>query len=66
MDFEANVLDSVAKVLKNPDAASFFCGSLSLICNKADAVKVFRMLAKEHNVQISADGSYGFVIDFIA
>lgn len=69
MGFEAVVLDKVAKVLKNDNAASFFCGSLSLICTEAQARKVFHKLSKDYGVgkvQISRDGSYGFVIDFTA
>ena len=69
MGFETVVLDKVAKVLKNDNAASFFCGSLSLICTEAEARKVFHKLSKDYGVgkvQISRDGSYGFIIDFTA
>jgi len=69
MGFETVVLDKVAKVLKSDNAASFFCGSLSLICTEAEARKVFHKLSKDYGVgkvQISRDGSYGFIIDFVA
>lgn len=69
MGFETVVLDKVAKVLKSDNAASFFCGSLSLICTEAQARKVFHKLSKDYGVgkvQISRDGSYGYIIDFVA
>lgn len=69
MGFETVVLDKVAKVLKSDNAASFFCGSLSLICTEAEARKVFHKLSKDYGVgkvQISRDGSYGYIIDFVA
>ena len=69
MGFETVVLDKVAEVLKSDNAASFFCGSLSLICTEAQARKVFHKLSKDYGVgkvQISRDGSYGFIIDFVA
>lgn len=69
MGFETVVLDKVAKVLKDDNAASFFCGSLSLICTEAQARRVFHKLSKDYGVgkvQISRDGSYGFIIDFVA
>lgn len=69
MGFETVVLDKVAKVLKSDNAASFFCGSLSLICTEAQARKVFHKLSKDYGVgkvQINRDGSYGFIIDFVA
>ena len=69
MGFEKVVLDKVAKVLKNDNAASFFCGSLSLICTEDEARKVFHKLSKDYGVgqvQISKDGSYGYIIDFVA
>ena len=69
MGFETVVLDKVAKVLKSDNAASFFCGSLSVICTEAEARKVFHKLSKDYGmgkVQISRDGSYGFIIDFVA
>ena len=68
MGFEKVVLDKVAKVLKDEHAASFFCGSLSVICNAADAKKVLRKLNKDYDnkVQMSPDGSYGYIFDFVA
>lgn len=69
MAFEKVVLDKVAKVLKQDNAASFFCGSLSVICNEAEARKVFHKLSKDYGlgkVQISKDGSYGYIFDFVA
>lgn len=68
MGFEKVVLDKVAKVLKDEHAASFFCGSLSVICNAAEAKKVLRKLRKDYDnkVQMSPDGSYGYIFDFVA
>lgn len=69
MGFETVVLEKVAKVLKNNHAASFFCGSLSVICTEAEARKVFHKLSKDYGVgkvQISKDGSYGYIFDFTA
>lgn len=69
MGFETVVLEKVAEVLKSDNAASFFCGSLSLICTEAQARKVFHKLSKDYGVgkvQISRDGSYGYIIDFVA
>ena len=68
MGFEKVVLEKVEKVLKQDNAASFFCGSLSVICNEADARKVLRKLNKDYNnkVQMSRDGSYGYIFDFVA
>lgn len=68
MGFETVVLNKVAEVLKSDNAASFFCGSLSVICTEAEARKVFHKLSKDYGVgkvQISRDGSYGFIIDFV-
>ena len=69
MGFETVVLDKVAKVLKSDNQAEFFCGSLSVICDEADARKVFHKLSKDYGlgkVQISKDGSYGYIFDFVA
>lgn len=69
MGFEAVVLEKVQKVLGQDNAASFFCGSLSVICNEAEARKVFHKLSKDYGlgkVQISKDGSYGYIFDFVA
>jgi hypothetical protein len=69
MGFEAVVLDKVAKVLKQDNAASFFCGSLSVVCTESEARKVFHRLSKDYGVgkvQISPDGSYGYIFDFVA
>jgi hypothetical protein len=69
MGFEAVVLDKVAKVLKSDNKAEFFCGSLSVICNENQARKVFHKLSKDYGlgkVQISPDGSYGYIFDFVA
>lgn len=69
MGFETVVLEKVAEVLKSDNAASFFCGSLSVICTEAEARKVFHKLSKDYGVgkvQISPDGSYGYVFDFVA
>ena len=68
MSFEKVVLDKVAKVLKNDNSASFFCGSLSVICTEAEARKIYHTLAKDYKnkVLISKDGSYGYIYDFTA
>lgn len=69
MGFETVVLDKVAKVLKSDNVASFFCGSLSVICTEAQARQVFHKLSKDYGlgkVQISRDGSYGYIFDFVA
>lgn len=69
MGFETVVLDKVAKVLKSDNVASFFCGSLSVICTEAQARRVFHKLSKDYGlgkVQISRDGSYGYIFDFVA
>ena len=67
MGFEKVVLDKVAKVLKDEHAASFFCGSLSVICTEAESRKIYHKLTKDqYKVQVSPDGSYGFIFDFVA
>ena len=67
MGFEAVVLDKVQKVLKQDNAASFFCGSLSVICTEAEARKIYHKLTKDqYKVQVNKDGSYGYVFDFVA
>ena len=68
MSFETVVLNKVAKIVKSDNAAEFFCGSLSVICNKADAIKILRELNKDYKnkVQMSSDGSYGYLFDFVA
>jgi hypothetical protein len=68
MGFETVVLDKVAEVVKNDCMASFFCGTLSVVCTAAEANRIARKLTKELNtrVEISADGSYGYLFDFVA
>ncbi len=68
MGFETVVLDKVARVLKNDNAASFFCGTLSVICTAAEARTVLHLLNKDYNnkVEMSKDGSYGYLFDFTA
>lgn len=68
MSFEKEVLAKVATVLKGENAASFFCGSLSVICDENQARKIFHKLAKDYKnkVQVSKDGSYGYIYDFTA
>ena len=67
MGFEKVILDKVAKVLKDEHAASFFCGSLSVICTEAEARKIYHRLTKDqYRVQVSPDGSYGYIFDFVA
>lgn len=69
MGFETVVLDKVAKVIKSDNMASFFSGTLSVICTEAEARKIFHKLTKDYGsgkVQISKDGSYGYLFDFVA
>ena len=69
MGFETVVLDTVAKIVKADNLACFFCGSLSVCCNEAEARKIFHKLSKDYGVgkiQISRDGSYGYLFDFVA
>jgi len=68
MAFEKAVLEKVATVLESSNQASFFCGSLCVICNIAEAKKVLRKLNQDYNnkVQMSRDGSYGYIFDFVA
>lgn len=68
MGFETVVLDKVAKVLKQDNAASFFCGSLSVICNEREAYKILNKLNQDYGnkVQMNPDGSYGYIFDFVA
>jgi hypothetical protein len=68
MGFEAVVLEKVAQVLKHDNLAGFFCGSLSVVCTAAEASRIAKKLSKELDVriQISEDGSYGYVFDFVA
>ena len=68
MGFETVVLDKVAEVVKNDRMAEFFCGTLSVVCTAAEANRIARKLTKELDtrVEISADGSYGYLFDFVA
>lgn len=68
MAFEKVVLEKVATVLKQDNLACFFCGTLSVVCKEAEANKVLRALNKDYNnkVQMSKDGSYGYLFDFVA
>jgi hypothetical protein len=68
MGFETVVLDKVATVLKSDNQAEFFCGTLSVICNQADAKKILRKLNRDYDnkVQMNPDGSYGYTFDFTA
>ena len=68
MGFETVVLDTVAKIVKADNLACFFCGSLSVCCNEAEARKILRKLNQDYNnkVQMSPDGSYGYLFDFVA
>ena len=69
MGFEKIVLDKVEKILKTDNLACFFCGSLSVVCTEAEARKIFHRLSKDYGVgkvQISKDGSYGYIFDFVA
>ena len=67
MGFEKVVLDKVAKVLKSDNQASFFYGTLSVVCNENEARKIYHKLTKDqYKVQVSPDGSYGYNFDFVA
>jgi hypothetical protein len=68
MAFEKIVLEKVAKIVKRDNAAGFFCGSLSVICDESDAKKILRKLNKDYGnkVEMSEDGSYGYIFDFVA
>ena len=67
MGFEKVILEKVATVLKSDNQASFFYGSLSVICTEAEARKIYHKLTKDrYKVQVSPDGSYGYIFDFIA
>jgi hypothetical protein len=68
MGFETVVLEKVAKIVKRDNAAGFFCGSLSVICDESDAKKILRKLNRDYSnkVEMSEDGSYGYIFDFVA
>jgi hypothetical protein len=68
MGFETVVLEKVAKIMKQDNQAEFFCGTLSVICNEAEARKILNKLNRDYDnkVQLSKDGSYGFLFDFTA
>lgn len=68
MGFEKVVLEKVKKIVKRDNAAGFFCGSLSVICDETDAKKILRKLNKDYGnkVEMSPDGSYGYIFDFTA
>jgi hypothetical protein len=67
MGFEKVILEKVEKIVKRDNAAGFFCGSLSVICDEAEARKIYHKLTKDrYKVQVSPDGSYGYIFDFVA
>jgi hypothetical protein len=68
MGFEKQVLDVVAKVVKHDNLAGFFCGTLSVVCTASEANRIASKLTKElgTRIQISEDGSYGYLFDFVA
>ena len=68
MGFETVVLDKVAKIVKSDNLASFFCGTLCVVCTASEANRIAKKLTKELNtkIQISPDGSYGYLFDFVA
>ena len=68
MAFEKVVLDKVAKIVKQDNLAEFFCGTLSVICTESEAKKIAKKLTKDlkTKVQVSRDGSYGYLFDFVA
>jgi hypothetical protein len=68
MGFETVVLDKVAEIVKRDNAAEFFCGSLSVICNQREAYKILTILNRDfdNKVEMNPDGSYGYIFDFVA
>jgi hypothetical protein len=68
MAFEKVVLDKVEKILGTDNLACFVYGTLSVVCNKTEANKILCKLNKDYNnkVQMSKDGSYGYLFDFVA
>jgi hypothetical protein len=68
MGFEKQVLNIVSKVVENDRMASFFCGTLSVVCTAAEANRIAKKLTKDQDtrVEISADSSYGYLFDFVA
>jgi hypothetical protein len=67
MGFEKVILEKVAEVLKSDKQAGFFCGTLSVICDEAEARKIQRRLTKDrYKVEVNPDGSYGYLFDFVA
>jgi uncharacterized protein (DUF488 family) len=68
MSFEKEVLSKVAEIVKSEDLATFFFGTLSVICTEAESRKILKQLNKDYNnkVQVSRDGSYGYNFDFVA
>ena len=68
MGFETVVLDKVAKIVKSDNLAGFYCGTLSVVCTAAEANRIAKNLSKELDtkIQISPDGSYSYLFDFVA
>ena len=68
MAFEKTVLDKVAKIVKADNLAEFYCGTVSVVCTAAEANRIAKKLSKELDtkIQISPDGSYGYLFDFVA
>jgi hypothetical protein len=68
MGFEKIVLEKVAEIVKRDNAAEFFCGTLSVICTSAEANKIAKKISNDlgTKIQISPDGSYGYLFDFVA
>jgi hypothetical protein len=68
MGFEEEVLDKVEQIVKGDNLASFFCGTLSVVCTAAEANRIAKKLSKDlgTKIQISPDGSYGYLFDFVA
>jgi len=46
MGFETVVLDKVAKVLKSDNLASFFCGTLCVVCTASEANRIAKNCLK--------------------
>jgi hypothetical protein len=68
MGFEKIVLEKVAEIVKRDNAAGFFYGTLSVICTAAEANRIAKKLSDDlgTKIQISQDGSCGYLFDFVA
>ena len=56
MAFEKTVLNTVARVLKSDNLASFTNGTLFVIADEQESKKVFRVLQKDYTGQLIKSG----------